>query len=132
MKTAIDSSALLAIFNGEDSAEAWVEMLIDSRRMGRLVICEVVYSEVSQAFTSQNVFDNLLQDLGIAFEPIESAAAWDAGAVFRSYRAAGGPREFLIPDFLIASHAALQADRLLAHDRGYLRRYFKALEVAWP
>lgn len=100
--------------------------------MGRLVICEVVYSEVSQAFKKQDVFDGLLKDLGIAFEPIESVAAWNAGAVFRSYRAAGGPREFLIPDFLIASHAFIQADRLLAHDRGYLRRYFKALEVARP
>ena len=94
MKAAIDSSSSLATFNGEYSAEAWVEMPIDSRRMGRLVICDAVYSEVSQVFKKQDVFDGLLQDLGIAFEPFESAATGKAGAVFRSYRAGEVPETF--------------------------------------
>jgi predicted nucleic acid-binding protein len=35
----------------------------------------------------------------------------------------------LIPDFLIAAHAQLQAGRLIAADRGYLRAYFQDLPV---
>lgn len=49
--------------------------------------------------------------------------------MFRAYRDAGGPREYPIPDFLIAAHAQTQTNRLAAIDRGYLRRYFADLPL---
>jgi len=45
------------------------------------------------------------------------------------YRRSGGPREHLIPDFLIAAHAMVHADRLAATDRGYLSRWFNDLKL---
>jgi predicted nucleic acid-binding protein len=41
----------------------------------------------------------------------------------------GGPREHLIPDFLIAAQAAAQADEIIAIDRGFIRRYFPKLNI---
>ncbi len=129
MKTAVDSSVLLTVVNGEAGAERWVESLIQARREGQLVICEVVYAELAPAFATQADLDAVLGKLGITFEPISPAAAGRAGVTFRAYRDAGGPRENLIPDFLVAAHAQLQSDRLAAVDRGYLRRYFADLAL---
>jgi hypothetical protein len=132
MKTAIDSSALLVIFNDEPDSRAWVRCLIAARREGQLVICDVVYAELAPAFASEIDLLEALGKLGVSFEPLTPAAAWHAGLSFRAYRDGGGPRENLIPDFLVAAHALVQADRLAAVDRGYLRRYFSALPLLMP
>jgi predicted nucleic acid-binding protein len=129
MRTALDSSVLLAIFNGEDGAEQWLEALIRARREGRLILCEVVYAEIAPAFPDREALEERLRLMGATVEPINNDAAWVAGESFRQYRESGGPREHLIPDFLIAAHALSQADRLAALDRGYLRRWFGDLKL---
>jgi hypothetical protein len=129
VKTAVDTSVLLAVFNGEPAGRSWLQSLIRARREGQLVVCDVVYAELAAAFESEADLGVALRKLGIVFEGIQPATAWQAGRVFRTYRDAGGPREHLIPDFLIAAHAASQAQRLAALDRGYLRRYFPGLAL---
>jgi predicted nucleic acid-binding protein len=127
VKTAIDSSVLHAVFNNESSADSWIEKLILARRKGPLIICDVVYAELSPGFSSASDLDGKLADLGIAFDPIDPDAAFLAGQLFGRYREAGGPRIALIPDFLIGAHAQIQADRLAAIDSGFRRKYFSDL-----
>jgi predicted nucleic acid-binding protein len=132
MIVAVDSSVLLAIFLDEPLADRWMETLVRSRRAGRLTMCEVVYAEVAPAFPERSDLDAALNALGVELDAIGAEAAWLAGQTFKRYREAGGPRQHLIPDFLIASHASAQADSLAARDRGYLRRYFPDLALAAP
>ena len=129
MRTAIDSSVLLAIFNDEPGAQSWMEALMQARREGTLVVCDVVYGELAPAFIAQADLDEALRRLGVSFEAVSPSAAWRAGQAFGEYRDAGGPRDHLVPDFLIAAHAHTQADRLAAIDRGYLRGYFSGLPL---
>lgn len=129
MKTAVDSSVLLAILKGESSADQWVQKLIEARSIGPLVICEVVYAEVGSGFPDALDFEKSLEQFGIRFEPISSEAAFLAGKLFRLYRGSGGTRATLLPDFLIAAHAKVQAGCLAAIDTGYRRKYFPDLPV---
>jgi predicted nucleic acid-binding protein len=130
--TAVDSSVLFALFNKERGWEKWDTVLRDSLSLGPLLVCPVVFAEVSMGFPSDEVCLHALQSLGIEFSEFTPRSAWLAGQGFLRYRQEGGPRVHLTPDFLIAAHAATQAQRLAAIDRGYLRRYFTDLEVLAP
>ncbi len=132
MKTAIDSSILWCLLNHEPEAPGWQKALERASRDGELVVCPVVFAEISPAYATVSDLREDLDRLGISYDPISPEAAWKAGQVYKSYRKAGGPRETLIPDFLVAAHALEQADRLAATDRGYLRLYFPKLKLLKP
>lgn len=129
MITAVDSSVLIAIYLGETTADAWMDCLISARSEGALILSPIVAAEFFAVVENRGSYDQTLADLGLQLGSISIDAACEAGRIFRSYRNQGGPREFLIPDFLIAAHALLDCDRLAAADRGYLRRYFPNLNL---
>ena len=132
MTTAVDTSVLIAIAKGEADAEAWVDVLIAARTEGEVVICDVVAAEFFAALMDGKKFRRSLRDLGIVFSPTSLAASHLAGHIFKGYRRRGGPRQHLVPDFLIGAHASEHAGRIAAVDRGHLRRYFPKLTQLRP
>jgi predicted nucleic acid-binding protein len=132
MNTAVDTSVLIAIAKGESDADAWVELLAAQSARGGLVICEVVAAEFFALLLDEEKFKAAIQGLGIQFSPANIETSQMAGRLFRRYRDEGGPREYLIPEFLVGAHALAQAGQLAAIDRGYLRRYFPRLKVLAP
>jgi predicted nucleic acid-binding protein len=132
VRTALDSSVLILLYRKQAGWERWRDQLQSAAGDGELIISPVAFAEYSIAYPSVDSALADLDSLNIVYEPISPASAYLAGQIFLRYRREGGPRQNLIPDFLIAAHASVQADRLAAIDRGYLRTYFPALALLAP
>ena len=132
MRTAIDASVLWCLLNREPDAPGWQRVLEQAALDGDLVICSVAAAEIAPAYAVESDLMEDLERLTISYDHIQPAASFKAGQIFKSFRRTGGPRTTLIPDFLIGAHALVQADRLAATDRGYLRTYFPTLKLLLP
>ena len=132
MTTALDASVLWAILKQEPGHERWLEAVMQAASEGPLIISPVAFAELAPTTTDGVELLALLARLAIHYDPISPAAAHLAGLTFKRYRKAGGPRQQFVPDFLIAAHAQIQAQRLAAIDRGYLRAWFPDLQLLTP
>jgi len=130
--TAIDSSVLWPVIRKETSADLWRRALLQAASEGPLVISPVVFAELAPSTADAAALTEFLNRLSIAYDPVTPETAHLAGLTFKNYRKAGGPRQHLVPDFLIAAHAQVQANRLAAIDRGYLRKWFPGLLLLVP
>ena len=60
------------------------------------------------------------------------AALFMAGKAFQTYRAQGGARPGVLPDFFIGAHAAIEGCKLLTRNTKRLRTYFPTVELITP
>ena len=132
MISAVDSSVLLDVLCDDPRyGDKSSDLLRRAMSEGGLIVCECVVAEIRPALEEPDL-RQFMRDWNIAFVPSTIDSALLAGARFAAYLKRRGDSRRVLPDFLIGAHAELLADRLLARDRGYLRDYFKGLEVVSP
>jgi len=132
MVTAVDTSVLLdVLLNDPQHAPNSISALRQAATEGSLAICEVVLAEITPALPASDL-PQFLADWNLVFVPSSPASAVLAGEMFRVHLQRGGRRGHVVPDFLIAAHAQIHAQRLLARDRGYYRDYFTQLKLWNP
>lgn len=131
MITAVDTSVLLDLFLSDSPFHAQSgEQLAAAYAEGAIVVCDVVYAELAPRFPDRASLDTALGELHVRISPIDTAMAYEAGIRWGRYRRAGGPRERVLPDFLIGAHALAAADTFLTRDRGFYGTYFPDLPKA--
>jgi hypothetical protein len=114
--TVVDSSVLLDVFTQDATWLTWAQAkLTAAAQRGTIVLNAVVLAEIAPRFSRAEALRDALPSMAI-IEEIPLAASFLAGHAHANYRRAGGPREAVLPDFLIGAHAAVTGRPLLTRD----------------
>lgn len=154
MITSIDTNILLDILLPDKEYALDSKELIDFyNQKGQLIICELVYAELSSQFSSDKELSKFLNDTSIKLVYSNEKTLALSGERWKNYSknrrntlqcpACGKKfsincphckhtikvRQHIISDFIIAAHALNQATLLLSRDRGFLKSCFSDLRV---
>lgn len=131
--TLVDTNVLLDLVTDDPVWAEWSIRQLDAASVkGPLAINDVVYAELSVRFERIEALDDVLDEACITLAPMPRPALFLAGKVFQRYRAAGGVRNGVLPDFFIGAHAAVTSLPLLTRDVQRYRTYFPSLSLITP
>jgi predicted nucleic acid-binding protein len=97
-----------------------------------LIVNPVVYAELSVGYDRVDEVDAALDAAGVELVEIPRAALFLAGKAFQNYRARGGTKTGVLPDFFIGAHAVVAGTVLLTRDAGRYRTNFPTIALITP
>lgn len=131
--TLVDTNVISDILTPGSEWQTWsIDRIDECRRRGILLSNEIVFAELSARLSSEAAVQTVLASLGIAFERIPTAGLFAAGQAYRKYRAAGGSRSNVLPDFFIGAHAQAGRIAILTRDARPYRTYFPDVKLITP
>jgi predicted nucleic acid-binding protein len=131
--TLIDTNVLLDLATDDPDWSTWsLRQLETAAARGALLISDIVYAELSVGFERIEEVDAFLEGAALEMVPVPHAALFLAGKTFRRYRAQGGTRTGVLPDFFVGAHAAVAELPLLTRDVTRYRTYFPTVILITP
>ena len=131
--TLVDTNIILDLVTNDAVWASWSIRQLDAATLkGPLMVNSVVYAELSVRFAAIEALNAMLDRAGIALMEIPRPALFLAGKAFQRYRAAGGARSGVLPDFFIGAHAAVIGAPVLTRDVRRFRTYFPTVELVTP
>jgi len=131
--TLVDTNVLLDLVTADPVWANWSIAALDAAdTAGPVWINDVVYAELSVRFAEIETLDTMLDEARVDLAPIPRPALFLAGKAFLRYRAAGGGRTGVLPDFFIGAHAAVANWNLLTRDAARYRTYFPTVRLIAP
>ena len=129
----VDTNVLLDLVTDDPDWLEWsLARLEEAALAGPVLINDVVYAEISIRYERIEHLDTMLADAMIEIAPTPRPALFLAGKALQHYRAAGGVRTGVLPDFFIGAHAAVEGWPLLTRDARRYRTYFPKLTLIAP
>ena len=129
----IDANVLIDVAMDDPVWADWSQERLDlAAGEDQLSINEVVYAELSVRYSRMAELDAMLREFQIDMTPAPREALFLAGKAYQSYRAAGGTRTGVLPDFFIGAHALATNSPLITRDVGRYRSYFPGIELITP
>jgi predicted nucleic acid-binding protein len=102
--TLVDTNVLLDLVTNDAKWADWsIRQLEATTLKGRLIINDAIYAELSVRFAAIETLEDTLDEARITVAPIPRAALFLAGKAFQRYRATGGTRTGVLPDFFFGA-----------------------------
>jgi predicted nucleic acid-binding protein len=131
--TLVDTNVLLDIATNDPKWAAWSLRRLDAAAIGGPVLINaVVYAEFSIGYGRIEEVDRVLADVDLKLAETPRPALFLAGKAFQRYRARGGARMSVLPDFFIGAPAPVAQFSLLTRDPRRYRAYFPGVELIAP
>ena len=133
MATLVDTNVLVDLAVRDPVWHDWsLSQLLAASRRGSVVINQIIYSEFSYRYDRPEEVEALLPEPEFVREGLPWPAGFAAAQAFRLYRAGGGRRERVLPDFFIGAHAVVRGYPILTRDPTGYRTYFPTVELITP
>lgn len=133
MATLIDTNVLIDIAVADPVWRSWSRSrMIEARSRGSVLINQIIYSEFATRYSSIDDVDSILDSDEFRRENLPWEAAFAASRVFSLYRARGGARDKVLPNFLIGAHAVIRGYDILTRDPSGYRAYFPTVAIISP
>jgi predicted nucleic acid-binding protein len=129
----VDTNVLVDLITDDPIWTLWSRRALASAKLqDELAINAVVYAELSVGYARIEDLDLMLEVVGISLAPMPRPALFLAGKAFQQYRASGGTRSGVLPDFFVGAHALITGSSLLTRDTRRYRAYFPGLRLIAP
>src|SRR5262245_56515907 len=123
--TLVETNVLADVLSNDPVWLDWsIEALAQRAALGPLITNEIVYAELSVRMESEDDLARALKSLHVELVRTPTQALFIAGKTFQRYRAAGGVRTGVLPDFFIGAHAQIARMPILTRDIARYRTYF--------
>ena len=130
----VDSNILIDVATEDPIWRDWSRRQLDRSALAgnELVINDVVYAEISVRYASADAVDDVLAVIRIGMAAMPREALFLAARAFQRYRAGGGIRTGVLPDFFLGAHAVTIGAPLITRDPRRFRTYFPGIKLIAP
>ena len=131
--TLVDANVVIDVAMDDPVWADWSQEQLDvAAERDDLAIGDVVYAELSVRYSRLSELEAMLRQFQISLTPTPREALFLAGKAYQHYRASGGTRTGVLPDFFIGAHALVARMPLITRDATRYRSYFPGIELIAP
>ena len=129
----VDTNVLLDLVTDDRRWAAWSQQQLErASAEDALAINDIVYAELAIGYRRIEELDAMIAAAGLVMAQIPRPALFLAAKAFQRYRAAGGTRTGVLPDFFLGAHAVVTASQLISRDAAGYRTYFPGIRLIVP
>ncbi|MGI6853606.1 type II toxin-antitoxin system VapC family toxin [Mesorhizobium sp. 1B3] len=129
----IDTNVISDIVSNDPNWYDWsVARIEEASILGKLMIVDVIYAELAARYSRIEELNQMIDGMELVIAPMSRESLFLAAKAFQRYRASGGTRTGVLPDFFIGAHAAVVRVPLLTRDAKRYATYFPTVKLIAP